>query len=156
MGYKLSAGVEAYYRNADFLSAVYAQENAGFALQTRQQVWRALSARTEYRFERVVIYDVGDNVDPLGDSEFGGFSGNGQIGSVIRDSAGTYYKSAVTGALVWDTRDSLFLTRKGEVVEFTGFLSGGFLGGTVQDYGLSLEASKYFPLPWDLIFLAKG
>jgi outer membrane protein insertion porin family len=156
MGYKLSAGIEAYYRNADFLSAVYAQENAGFALQTRQQVWRALSARTEYRFERVVIYDVGDDVDPLGNSAFGGFSGNGQIGPVIRDSAGTYYKSAVTGALVWDTRDSLFLTRKGEVVEFTGFISGGFLGGTVQDYGLSLEASKYFPLPWDLIFLAKG
>jgi outer membrane protein insertion porin family len=26
----------------------------------------------------------------------------------------------------------------------------------VQDYGLSLEAAKYVPLPWDLIFLAKG
>jgi outer membrane protein insertion porin family len=159
LGYKLSAGVEAYYRNADFLSAVYAQENAGFALQTRQQVWRALSARTEYRFERVVIYDVGDDIyDDYygGETVFGGFSGNGKYGPVIKDAAGTYYKSALTGALVWDTRDSLFLTRKGELVEFTGFLSGGFLGGTVQDYGLSLEAAKYVPLPWDLIFLAKG
>lgn len=159
LGYKLSAGVEAYYRNADFLSAVYAQENAGFALQTRQQVWRALSAKTEYRFERVVIYDVGDNIygDYFdGSSAFGGFSGNGKYGPVIKDSAGTYYKSALTGSLVWDTRDSLFLTRKGELVELTGFLSGGFLGGTVQDYGLSLEAAKYVPLPWDMIFLAKG
>ena len=159
LGYKLSAGVEAYYRNADFLSNVYAQENAGFAVQTRQQVWRALSARTEYRFERVVIYDVGDDIyDDYygGETVFGGFSGNGKYGPVIKDAAGTYYKSALTGALVWDTRDSLFLTRKGELVEFTGFLSGGFLGGTVQDYGLSLEAAKYVPLPWDLIFLAKG
>jgi outer membrane protein insertion porin family len=159
LGYKLSAGVEAYYRNADFLSNVYAQENAGFALQTRQQVWRALSARTEYRFERVVIYDLGDDLynDYYGaDGVFGGTSSNGQYGPVIKDAAGTYYKSAITGALVWDTRDSLFLTRKGELVEFTGFLSGGFLGGTVQDYGLSLEAAKYVPLPWDLIFLAKG
>jgi outer membrane protein insertion porin family len=159
LGYKLSAGVEAYYRNADFLSNVYAQENAGFALQTRQQLWRALSARTEYRFERVVIYDLGDDLynDYYGaDGVFGGTSSNGQYGPVIKDAAGTYYKSAITGALVWDTRDSLFLTRKGELVELTGFLSGGFLGGTVQDYGLSLEAAKYVPLPWDLIFLAKG
>ena len=159
LGYKLSAGVEAYYRNADFLSNVYAQENAGFAVQTRQQVWRALSARTEYRFERVVIYDLGDDLynDYYGaDGVFGGTSSNGQYGPVIKDAAGTYYKSAITGSLVWDTRDSLFLTRKGELVELTGFLSGGFLGGTVQDYGLSLEAAKYVPLPWDLIFLAKG
>ena len=156
LGYKLSAGAEAYYRNANFLSAVYAQENAGFALQTRQQVWRALSARTEYRFERVVIYDVGDDVDPLGNSVFGGFSSTGKVGDVIRDSAGTYYKSAVTGSLVWDTRDSLFLTRKGELLELTGFVGGGFLGGDVQDYGISLEGAKYFPLPWDLIFLVKG
>lgn len=156
LGYKLSAGVEAYYRNADFLSAVYAQENAGFAVQTRQQVWRALSARTEYRFERIVIYDVGDDVDPLGNTVFGGFSGDGQVGQVIQDSAGTYYKSAVTGSLIWDTRDSLFLTRRGELLELTGFVGGGFLGGDVQDYGISLEGAKYFPLPWDLIFLAKG
>ncbi len=156
LGYKLSAGVEAYYRNADFLSAVYAQENAGFAVQTRQQVWRALSARTEYRFERVVIYDVGDDVDPLGNTIFGGFSGDGQVGDVIKDSEGTYYKSAVTGSLIWDTRDSLFLTRRGELLELTGFLGGGFLGGDVQDYGISLEGAKYFPLPWDLIFLVKG
>jgi len=151
LGFKLSAGAEAYYRNADFLSAVYAQENAGFALQTRQQVWRALSAKSEYRFERVVIYDVGDIVDP-----YSTFSSNGKAGPVIEDSAGTYYKSALTGSLVWDTRDSLFLTRKGELVELTGFVAGGFLGGTVQDYGISLEAAKYVPLPWDLIFLAKG
>jgi outer membrane protein insertion porin family len=119
-------------------------------------VWRALSARTEYRIESIRIYDVGDNVDPLGNSIFGGFSGGGGVGPVIQDSAGSYLKSALTGSLVWDTRDSLFLTRKGELLEFTGFLSGGFLGGDVQDYGLSMEGSKYFSLPWDLIFLAKG
>lgn len=156
LGYKLSAGVEAYYRSADFLSAVYAQENAGFALQTRQQVWSALSARTEYRLERIRIYDVGDDVDPIGNSIFGGYSSTGQVGDVIKDSAGTYLKSAITGSLVWDTRDSLFLTRRGELVELTGFVGGGFIGGDVQDYGISLEGAKYFSLPWDLIFLVKG
>jgi outer membrane protein insertion porin family len=159
LGYKLSAGIEAYYRNADFLSNVYAQENAGFALQTRQQVWRALSARTEYRFERVVIYDLGDDLynDYYGaNGVFGGTSSNGKYGPVIKDAEGTYYKSAITSSLVWDTRDSLFLTRKGELLELTGFIAGGFLGGTVQDYGISLEGSKYFPLPWDMIFMTKA
>jgi outer membrane protein insertion porin family len=144
MGYKLSTGVEGYYHNANFLSSVYSQENLGAALQMRKQIWRALAARAEYRIERVRIYDVTDL--------------NGTVNNdyVIKNSAGNYNKSAITGSLMWDTRDSLFLTRKGELVEFTGFVGGGPLGGDVQDYGLSLEAAKYFPLPWDMIFLLKG
>lgn len=160
LGYKLSVGVEGYYRNANFLSAVYDQENLGVAFQARKQIWRALSARTEYRIENIRIYNV-DATDNGNDFFFfngfdDGYNGNENAGPVIQDSAGTYTKSAVTGALIWDTRDSLFLTRKGELVELTGFVSGGFLGGNVQDYGLSLEFSKYFPLPFDLIFLVKG
>jgi outer membrane protein insertion porin family len=151
MGYKLSTGVEGYYRNANFLSSVYSQENAGVALQMRKQIWRALAARAEYRIERVRIYDIGTSYN-----EFDDFSGNGSYGPVIQDSEGTYNKSAVTGSLIWDTRDSLFLTRKGELLELTGFVAGGPLGGDVQDYGISLEAAKYFPLPWDMIFLLKG
>jgi len=159
MGYKLSVGVEGYYRNANFLSNVYDQENYGVAFQARKQIWRALSARAEYRIENIRIYNV-DNVD---DTDFffedgfnDDYNGNENSGPVIQDAAGTYTKSAVTGSLAWDTRDSLFLTRKGELVELTGFIAGGPLGGTVQDYGISLEFSKYFSLPLDLIFLIKG
>jgi outer membrane protein insertion porin family len=42
------------------------------------------------------------------------------------------------------------------LIELTGFISGGPLGGSVQDYGISLESAKYFSLPWDMIFLMKG
>jgi outer membrane protein insertion porin family len=140
LGYKLSVGVEGYYREANFLSDVYDQSNYGVAIQARKQLWRALSGRVEYRLEGVEIFDVDED----------------EAGEVIQDAAGFYTKSAVTGALTWDTRDSLFLTRKGELVELTGFISGGPLGGTVQDYGISLEGSKYFLLPWDIIFLVKG
>jgi len=159
LGYKLSVGVEGYYRNANFLSAVYQQENYGVAFQARKQIWRALSARGEYRIENIRIYNV-DNVDQNDyfflDGYGDGYNGNENAGPVIEDAAGTYTKSAFTGSLTWDTRDSLFLTRKGELIELTGFIAGGPLGGTVQDYGLSLEFSKYFSLPLDLIFLVKG
>ncbi len=159
LGYKLSAGVEAYYREASFLSSVYQQSNLGVAFQFRKQLWRALSARVEYRVEQVRIFDVGDvEEDNLDDNFFDDdyFNSTGKVGPVIQDAAGNYLKSAISGSLIWDTRDSLFLTRKGELVELTGFISGGPLGGDVQDYGISLEASKYFLLPWDIIFLIKG
>jgi outer membrane protein insertion porin family len=140
LGYKLSVGIEGYYREANFLSTVYDQSNYGIAIQARKQLWRALSGRVEYRIEGIRIFDVDED----------------DTGPEIQDAEGTYTKSVVTGALTWDTRDSLFLTRKGELVELTGFIAGGPLGGTVQDYGISLEASKYILLPWDIIFLIKG
>lgn len=140
LGYKVSVGVEAYYREANFLSPVYNQSNYGVAFQARKQLWRNLAGRVEYRIEGIQIFDVASS----------------NVGHVIRDAAGTYTKSAITGALTWDTRDSLFLTRKGELIELTGFIAGGPLGGSVQDYGISLESSKYVSLPWDMILLFKG
>ncbi len=159
LGYKLSAGIEAYYREASFLSDVYQQSNLGVAFQFRKQLWRALSARVEYRVEQIRIFDVGDvEEDNLPDGFFDDdfFNSTGQVGPVIQDAAGTYLRSAITGSLVWDTRDSLFLTRKGELVELTGFIAGGPLGGDVQDYGISIEATKFFLLPWDIILQLKG
>jgi outer membrane protein insertion porin family len=154
LGYKLSVGGEAYYREANFLSDVYKQSNIGFALQARKQIWRNLSARVEYRIEQIRIFDINNNTDD--GFTFDNFTGTGSAGPVIQDSAGTYIKSVITGGLIWDTRDSLFLTRSGELIELTGFIAGGPLGGDVQDYGISLEIAKYFSLPWDLILLLKG
>jgi len=140
LGYKLSFGVEAYYREANFLSEVYDQRNYGVAFQFRKALTPFLAARAEYRIEGIEIYDV-DTDD---------------VGPEIADAEGFYTRSAVLGGLTWDTRDSLFLTRRGELIELTGFVAGGGLGGTVQDYGISLEAAKYWSLPWDLIFFLRG
>lgn len=140
LGYQLSVGVEGYYREANFLSDVYDQSNLGVAIQARKQIWRALSARGEYRLEQIRIFDVDED----------------ESGIEIQDSEGNYTRSGFEASLVWDTRDSLFLTRRGELVQLTGFLAGGALGGDVQDYGISLEATKYFSLPFDLILLIKG
>ena len=140
LGYRLSVGAEGYYREANYLSDVYDQTNYGGAFQARRQLWRSLSGRMEYRIEGIRIFDVDED----------------NAGQVIQDSAGDYTKSAFSGSLIWDTRDSLFLTRKGEVVELTGFISGGGLGGNVQDYGISLEGAKFILLPFDIIFMVKG
>ncbi len=159
LGYKLSAGIEAYYREASFLSSVYQQSNLGVAFQFRKQIWTALSAGLEYRVQAVRIFNVGDvQEDNLDDNFFDDdfYNSTGKVGPVIQDAAGNYLESVVSFSPSWDTRDSLFLTRKGEVIELTLFIAGGPLGGDVQDYGISLEASKYFPLPWDTILVLKG
>ncbi len=140
LGYKLSFGVEGYYREASFLSEVYNQRNYGVAFQFRKALTPFLAARAEYRIEGIEIFDVDDD----------------DAGTVIQDAAGFYTRSAVTGGLTWDSRDSLFLTRRGELIELTGFVAGGGLGGTVQDYGITIEAAKYWSLPLDMIFLLKG
>ncbi|MEO6262670.1 MAG: outer membrane protein assembly factor BamA [Chthoniobacterales bacterium] len=141
LGRQISVGGEAFYHDANFLSSVYDQRNYGFALQTRKAVTNFIAARAEYRIEAVQIYNV---------------SGPNQAGPQIQNAAGTQTKSSVSLGLVYDTRDNLMLTRKGEVVELSGFIGGGPLGGDTQDYGISLKASKFFPLPWNMIFQIKG
>ena len=144
MGYKVSVGGEVYYHEASFLSPVYNQSNWGTALQVRKEIVPCLAGSLEYRPEQISIFNVQSNSVPS----------NSPIQSDANNSP--YFKSAVLASLNWDTRNNLFLPRKGHQVDVTFFGAGGGLGGNVQDYGITLEGKKYFSLPWDMIFLTKG
>jgi outer membrane protein insertion porin family len=141
MGYQISVGGELYYHAATFLSPVYSQSNLGGALQARKALTPFTALRGEYRLENIRIYNL-----------------TGNYGTVIQDAANSspYTKSSILAGLDYDNRDSIFLPRKGQVVNFSAFIAGGGLGGDVQDYGLNLTAKKFFLLPWDVIFEAKG
>ena len=150
MGYKVSVGGEFYYHAATFLSPVYSQSNLGGALQARKALNPFTALRGEYRLENIKVYNLTGNY------------GNGQLpdpqAGAIQNAGNNspYTKSAILLGLDYDNRDSLFLTHKGQSVSLSGVVAGGGLGGNVQDYGLNLEAKKYFPLPWDMILLTKG
>ena len=141
LGYQVSVGGELYYHAATFLSPVYSQSNLGGALQARKALSPFTALRGEYRLEDIRIYDL-----------------NGNYGSVIQNAGANspYTKSSILVGLDYDNRDSLFLPRKGQEINFSAFVAGGGLGGDVQDYGINLTARKYFLLPWDMIFMAKG
>ncbi len=139
LDYQLAVGGEIFYREANFVSAVYSQQNYGFEINARKPINNFTSLRLAYRLENINIFDVDDNVS-----------------EAIRSEAGARLKSGITAGLSYDTRDSVFLTRKGERIDFTSEVSGGPLGGDVQIYGFNVEASKYFLLPWDTIFLLNG
>jgi outer membrane protein insertion porin family len=139
LGYQLSLGTELFYREASFLSPLYNQSNYGGAVQLRKPLFEFVSVNAEYRLEGIDIFDV-DNGAP----------------EQITSQEGLYTRSAVSGGLTFDSRDNLFLTRRGTYVNLTGFVAGGGLGGDVQDYGISLEGSQHILLPWDFIFLFRG
>jgi len=136
---RLSLGGEAYYREAAFLSSIYDQRNYGFALVTRKPLGRFMSISLEYRLEQIEIFNVPADVSEEFDIE-----------------EGLNSKSQITTSFVLDTRDNPFLSRKGQRLVVTPFVSGGFLGADTQNFGFDIEGSQYFHLPYDMILLLNG
>jgi outer membrane protein insertion porin family len=133
---KLSLSGDAFYRNASFLSNYYTETRAGFDLGMRKPLTNFSFMRFGYRVEKVSL----GNVHPTA-----------PIDATDLVDAGPLMKSQLTAGFTYDSRDSLFLSRKGQKLEFSSFLAGGPLGGDIQIGGASLEASKYFSLAWDTI-----
>jgi outer membrane protein insertion porin family len=135
----LSLGGEAFYHQSDFFSTEYNQRNYGFNVDLRKPITSFASISLDYRLEEIDIF----NVDPT-------------ASSAIQAEAGSHLQSQVGTTLLFDTRDNVFLTRRGTRVVFTPYVAGGFLGGNTQVYGFSLAASQYFLLPYDTILLFDG
>lgn len=133
---KLAVGGEVFYREASYVSSVFDQKNVGFDLNARKPLGNFTSVRLNYRLQEITIQDVDDDAS-----------------QAIKDEEGSRLKSSLTAGINHDTRDSLFLTRKGHRVDFSAFVAGGPLGGETDIYGFNLEGSKYFQLPYDTILL---
>ncbi len=136
---KLAVGGELFYREASFVSDVYSEQRYGIDLNARKALNEFTFVRFGYRLENIGIKDVDEGAS-----------------QAIRDEEGERLKSQVSSGITYDTRDSVFLTRKGERVDFSAYVAGGFLGGDTDIYGFDLEGSKYFSLPYDTILTVNG
>jgi outer membrane protein insertion porin family len=130
---RFSVTVEGFYHNTNYTTDPYTQANLGAAIGFRRPLTRYLSVRGEYRLERITI----SNATSL----------------VYVPDEGTRIRSAVAAGLVYDSRDSVFLTRRGTKVDIGGFVAGGPLGGNTNIYGFNVTASHYISLPYDMILL---
>jgi outer membrane protein insertion porin family len=139
MDYQLSVGDELFYSTANYVSDVYEQKNYGDEIDIRKPLDAFTALRLSYRVEDIKIYDISSGVSQ----------------TILRDS-GNHSKSSVTAGYTYDTRDSVFLTRSGERVDFSVFLAGGPLGGQDANWGFDLNGSKYFHFPGDGILLLNG
>lgn len=133
---KLALSVDAWYRTASFYSTLYDQSNLGFATRLEKpwgQFWRT---GVGYRLEEIGIYNISQSAS-----------------SIIQQEAGFQLKSSVNANAVYDSRDNVFLTRRGNRTEFFSELAGGPLGGDVQIYKMSVESSQYFEVFKDNIVI---
>jgi outer membrane protein insertion porin family len=133
---RLSLSGQAFYSDATYLSSVYDQRNYGFSTELRKPLFSWVYGVLGYSLQNYEIYNVATGVSPE-----------------IRAEEGTTTKSMISGSLVWDRRDNPFLTRKGERISISPFVSGGPLGGDEQVYGLDVEATKYVRVWKDVILL---
>jgi outer membrane protein insertion porin family len=136
---RLSLGGDVYYREADYLSSIYAQRNYGSSLELRKGIGAFTAVSLGYRIEVTELYDI----SPAASSQI-----------LLEQGAST--KSQITTSITNDTRDNPFLTRRGHRVSLVPYVAGGFLGGSEQIYGFSLDARQYFHLWKDSILLLSG
>ncbi|MFL6520653.1 MAG: outer membrane protein assembly factor BamA [Chthoniobacterales bacterium] len=133
---RISVGGEIFFREADYLSDIYAQRDYGFSVDARKAIAPFTTLSLTYRLERLELFDVVQTSS-----------------SQILNEQGETTKSSVTAGIVNDTRDSPLLSRTGHRIALTPYIAGGPLGGTEQIVGVSLEARQYFHLPKDTILL---
>jgi outer membrane protein insertion porin family len=136
---RLSLSGQAFYNEANYLSAQYDQRNYGFLFELRKPINAYMYGTLGYTLQDVDIF----NVDPSS-SEF------------IQSQKGSSVESKILSSLVFDSRDNPLLSRRGQRVTLSPMIAGGFLGGDVQVYAFDLEGSQYFHLPWDTILLING
>jgi len=128
-----------YYHRANYLSSVYDEQSYGFAIDVRKSLRPYLYGSIGYHFEDANAVNVAIDATPQLQAELGNET-----------------KSTVTASLVWDTRDNPFITRRGERISYTWYVTGFPTGGTEHFYGFDVEASKYWHLPLDMIVLVNA
>ena len=136
---RLALSGQAFYTEANYLSADYDQRNYGLLFELRKPINAYMYGTLGYTLQNVEIFNVA-NSSP----EF------------ILSQAGTFTESKVLSSLVFDSRDNPLLSRRGQRITFSPSIAGGFLGGNTQIYALDLEGYQYFHLPKDTILLLNG
>ena len=136
---RLSLSGQAFYTEANYLSADYDQRNYGILFELRKPINTYMYGTLGYTLQNIEIFNVAASAP-----EF------------ILSQAGTFTESKVISSLVFDSRDNPLLSRRGQRITFSPSIAGGFLGGDTQIYALDLEGSQYFHLPKDTILLLNG
>ncbi|MEM1083697.1 MAG: outer membrane protein assembly factor BamA [Verrucomicrobiota bacterium] len=153
MGRELEVGGELFYRDSQFYSDFYEQTNAGGAITVRKRLTENTQIRGQLKLENVEI-DLDPAVAALSAASVGMMPPGPP--SLLLPEAGDYFRSAIGVNWIYDTRDAFIETRSGTEVDVGVELAGTFLGGDVDIYSLSVQASHYWNLKWDSIFSING
>jgi outer membrane protein insertion porin family len=141
---RLAVGGRLFFDEFNYYSTEYDQRDYGFDIFARKPITNFLSMKLDYTIQEIDIYNINTStITP-------------ELLDLIRLGGESNLESRATLGFTYDTRDSAFLTRKGTRIDLSTYVSGGFLGGSVQIYGLDVDVSQYFHLPYDTILLLNG
>ena len=124
---KLALGFDAFHHNSNFLSTQYSEQRTGVGIWLEKALNEFIRGRIEYDVQEIDLH-----VDNLASQE-------------LQSQNGSHLRSSVAGTLVYDTRDSVFLTTRGNRTEVGIEVAGGPMGGDVSDYKLNAKTAFYFP-----------
>ncbi|MEM8953338.1 MAG: outer membrane protein assembly factor BamA [Verrucomicrobiota bacterium] len=135
---RLSLTTEAYFRDLEFLSDRddYKQREGGAFVSLSKPIGERTRIRGGYELRKVEIYDISPNAS-----------------DAIRAEEGDYLESKFDITVLYDSRDDIFLPRRGLKADAGTFVT---VGGDVEIYGAEFGATKYFLLPFDTIFSLRG
>jgi len=128
MDQRLALGVDLFHNSASYLSTQFTEQRTGGSLRLEKSVNEFLRAQGQYS-----IQDISMNVDHNASQE-------------LQSQSGGKLRSALQAGLVWDTRDNVFLTTRGNRTELSGEVAGGPVGGDVNVYKLNAKTTFYFPV----------
>ncbi len=139
MNQRLAVGFDGFYNESNFLSSDYNLRRYGGAIRVSKALNQFWTIGARYQLEQIEIFDVNTAAVPQ-----------------LAREAGTRSKSSIRATITYDTRDDVFLTRKGEKIEVAAEGAGGPLWGQTNIWKVEAEGSKFFPLPYDMIFMVRG
>ncbi|MCX6909736.1 MAG: outer membrane protein assembly factor BamA [Verrucomicrobia bacterium] len=130
MDRRLALGFDLFRSESQYLSSLYDERRLGFDVHLTKELAPFISGRIQYGFQTIDITDVQSSAP-----------------QVFQDERGSRSESAVTGTITRDTRDSVFLTTRGNKTEFSAQTAGGPFKGQTDIYKLELRSQQYFPIP---------
>jgi len=135
LGRELELTLQAFYQGQFFLTDKYDQNNAGMAASLRKRTGEHSFILGTLTLQQVEIANL-----------------NPASSALIRSEAGSFVQSKVDISWVHDTRDNLFLIRRGHKLE--AGISVSALD--VETYGVNLGGQQYYNLVGDSILSFEG
>jgi outer membrane protein insertion porin family len=129
---KLSFQVDLFQSDQRFLSDDYEQRNTGGRIGFGKAISRHDRLNLRYGLQEIDVSDVEEDAS-----------------DEIKAEEGSQLKSSATLQLVHDTRDSYFVSSRGNRTSASVELAGGALGGDTDLYKLELKVTQYIPLWFD-------
>ncbi len=135
---RLSLGVDLFHTRSSYYSSDFNETRTGGDLRLEKALSEFFRVGVEYK-----IQDIDLSVSHSASEE-------------LQSQRGNNLRSSVELTLTHDSRNSVFLTTRGNRTELSAELAGGPLGGNVSIYKLNAKTTFYFPLFNNHVFQLVG